>query len=184
MPGLRGTHLSCGGTDTARDTLPLGPVPWGSCTSPQGLLSSHRSSPCVDSLFACCTGWSETPFPELSVWAGMDQRLPSTWGSWGSHRAGHNCVWCSVRDEVCAATATAPRSHGASGPSVPAASPPVVSPACRQAAAGLWTGGNPRRRRQKMLYFSSEEEWTLVLIRWWLLEDSAVTFSSFDYAYE
>ncbi|XP_066417753.1 zinc finger protein 335 isoform X13 [Molothrus aeneus] len=56
--------------------------------------------------------------------------------------------------------------------------------ACRQAAAGLWTGGNPRRRRQKMLYFSSEEEWTLVLIRWWLLEDSAVTFSSFDYAYE
>lgn len=50
-------------------------------------------------------------------------------------------VWCSVRDEVCAATGTAPHSHGASGLSVPAASPPVVSPACGQAAAGLWTGG-------------------------------------------
>lgn len=35
-----------------------------------------------------------------------------------------------------------------------------------------------------MLYFSSDEEWTLMLIRWSLLEDSAVTFSSFDYAYE
>lgn len=35
-----------------------------------------------------------------------------------------------------------------------------------------------------MLCFSSEEEWTLVLIHWWLLEGSAVTFSSFDYAYE
>lgn len=55
VPGLRRTHLSCGSTDTTRDTLPLSPVPWEFCTSPQRLLGSHGGSPCVDDLSACCT---------------------------------------------------------------------------------------------------------------------------------
>lgn len=62
-------------------------------------------------------------------------------------------VWWSVRGMVCAATATAPCSHGASGPNVPAASPPVVISSLRAGSSRTLDWRNPRRRRWKMLYF-------------------------------
>lgn len=63
-------------------------------------------------------------------------------------------------------------SCGACGPGVRAAVPSLASPACRQAAVGLWTGGTQSRKkhRWKMFYFSSEEGWTLELVRRWLRE--------------
>lgn len=79
----------------------------------------------------------------------------------------------SVRGVCAAAAMRSPlRSCGACGPGLRAAVPPLASPACRQAAVGLWTGGTQSRKKQgwKMFYFSSEEGWTLELVRRWLRE--------------
>lgn len=129
VPGLRRTHQGHAATQLC--TVGVLHLPPETAQQPRGSL-------CVDSLFAL--DGLKSLF--------LNSRCGQPWiSACSAHEDPREAIglgttpWCSVRVEVCAATATAPRSHGASGPSVPAASPPVVSPACGQAEAGLWTGG-------------------------------------------
>ena len=109
----------------------------------------------------------------VCVGPNSDRRLPGTRGPWERAVGPSAAARYGVRG-VCAATAARSLLSccGACRPGVRAAVPPLASPACRQAAVGLWTGGTQSRKkhRWKMFYFSSEEGWTLELVRRWLRE--------------